>query len=452
MAFSTRLSAEGEVTTPGSSTPPAPPLPDGRAATLRRWGPIPLAAGAVVLGAGVVLGLLTIGPNLGTPPDATSSGSPATGAPRETADANPTPTPAPSATAPATSGTWTATGNMLTPRGSHTATLLTDGRVLVAGGYNDYGDGAGGDMLASAELYDPATGSWVATGSMTVARVGHTATLLADGRVLVVGGTSAPPSAELYDPRSGTWTATGNLVHVPVDEWPFHAAVLLADGMVLVAGGPPGSMVRSTPAEVYDPRSGSWTAIESMAVGRYRLTLTRLLDGTVLAAGGARVIHDPVTDIRAERYDPASGFWTDAGDMVEARGAGHAATLLPDGRLLVIGGMYWTGDPSGSSAELYDPEAGSWTAAGRLNEPRAEFTATLLPDGTVLIVGGTYADALATPELYDPATGSSTTTAGMVETRLAFHTATLLLDGTVLVTGGLGSGCCQIASAELFHP
>ena len=311
--------------------------------------------------------------------------------------------------------------------------------------------GAGNVTLASAELYDPATRSWTATGSMTRAHFGHTATLLPDGRVLVVdsiGGVM--PSAELYDPRSGTWTATASLVLAHE----YHVATLLANGSVLVVGGPPGSMVRATPAEVYDPRSGSWTAVASMNVGRFAPTLTPLLDGTALAIGGVRVGQDPVTERAAERYDPASRSWTYTGDMLE-RHIGHAATLLPDGSVLVTGGILLTGgygdtiDPTNTAAESYDPDTNSWSAAGRLIEVRRGHTATLLPGGTVLMIG--Y-QLLALPELFDPASGSSTTTGRMVEPRSNLHTATLLLDGTVLVTGGAGSGCCSLASTELFHP
>ena len=337
---------------------------------------------------------------------------------------------------------------MLTPRAHHTATLLPDGRVLVAGGHGDR-LGVASVSFASAELYDPATGSWTATGSMTTARSGHTATLLPDGRVLVVS-TGVPPSAELYDPRYGTWTPTGSPVLAHESG---HAAALLANGTVLIAGGPEGSMVRSTPAEVYDPRSGSWTAVESLNVGRSYLTLTPLLDGGVLAVGGLRYMgQDPAAERAAERYDPASRSWTFTGAMLE-RHLGQAATLLPDGRVLVTGGIllgdYMNAtDPTKTTVEVYDPDTNSWTAAGRLLEVRRGHTATLLPGGTILMIG--Y-QVEAPPELFDPVGGSSTATPPMAEPR-SYHTATLLLDGTVLVTGGSESGSTNLASAELFHP
>ena len=158
------------------------------------------------------------------------------------------------------SGTWTATGSLATARDDHTATLLPNGKVLVAGGY----DGSG--TLASAELYDPASGTWTATGSLATARYRHTATLLPNGKVLVAGGSDnsgALASAELYDPASGTWTATGSLATAR----DCHTATLLPNGKVLVAGGFDGSGSLAS-AELYDPASGTWTATGSLATAR----------------------------------------------------------------------------------------------------------------------------------------------------------------------------------------
>jgi N-acetylneuraminic acid mutarotase len=340
---------------------------------------------------------------------------------------------------------------MAEARVGHTATLLADGGVLVVGGYDREAARIAGvepSPLASAELYDPGSGRWTATGSMATPRVGHTATLLRDGRVLVVGGgeeetrmEGGPRSstAELYDPSSGKWTAAGNMGEVRKG----FTATLLLNGRVLVAGGDGGYVA----AELYDPSSGKWTATGSMADGRFGHTATLLADGTVLVAGGC-ACSDPGAWASAELYHPSSGKWTATGSMTEAR-IGHTATLLADGSVLVTSGC--TCDERGplASAELYDPSRGKWTttASTVLAGPTA-----LLADGRVLVVGGDDDDATArSAELYDPSSGHWTATASMATARVG-HTATRLPDGRVLVAGGSSGGEVDVMSAELYDP
>jgi Tol biopolymer transport system component len=183
---------------------------------------------------------------------------------------------------------------MVMARHYHTATLLPDGRVLVAG------DFAGDDLSSSAELYDPRTATWTATGSMMHGRWDYVATLLPDGTVLVAGGEdrASASSAELYDPGSGTWTTTGSMTDAR--QWPTSA--LLQDGNVLVTGGN-GAREEVASAELYDPRSHTWTATGSMHVARRNFTATLLRDGTVLVAGG---IPDDPASVSAELYDPGN--------------------------------------------------------------------------------------------------------------------------------------------------
>jgi N-acetylneuraminic acid mutarotase len=295
---------------------------------------------------------------------------------------------------------------MVTPHGFHVATLLRDGRVLVAGDAND--------VVAAAELYDPGSGTWTPTGSMvTHAGGGFTATLLRDGRVLVAGGYAAGDAvatAELYDPASGTWTTTGSMV-TPRSR---HTATLLADGKVLVAGG--GFRDEVPFAELYDPDTGAWTETGNMLRSRGGHTATLLSDGRVLVVGGNGGSAAAVPQVTAELYDPGTRTWTATGSMVTPRYGGHTATLLPDGRVLVAGGSDFQVMPGGelgritalASAELFDPESGSWTATASMGTPREGQTAMLMPDGTVLVVGGSNNSATGyqSVELYDSGTGS----------------------------------------------
>ena len=288
------------------------------------------------------------------------------------------------------SGTWTPTGSLNTARDFHTATLLPNGKVLVAGGFD------GTIPLASAELHDPVTGTWTVTGSLANARIGPTGTLLPNGKVLVAGGTNVNSnlaSAELYDPASGTWTATGSLNTGRQD----HTATLLPNGKVLVAAGwgGVGPSGRLASAELYDPASGTWTPTGSLITARIWHTATLLPNGQVLVAGGFGDSGDLAS---AELYDPVSGTWTETGELANAREQ-HTATLFPNGQVLVAGGFISTGDLA--SAELYDLASGTWSATGSLGTARVFHTATLLPNGQVLVAGGIgITGDLASAELY----------------------------------------------------
>lgn len=314
------------------------------------------------------------------------------------------------------SGAWTATGSLHIARSSHTATLLPSGEVLVAGGM----DGASAS-LSGAELYDPASGTWTATGSLNDARgFGFTATLLSSGKVLVAGGLLLGTSngflnsAEIYDPDSGVWTATGSL-NIAREA---HEATLLSSGKVLITGGCNNyCYTKLNSVEVYDPSAGTWATTGSMSTGRVLHTATRLLSGTVLVAGG--YLGDGNFLAGAELYDPASGVWTATGSLHTARDQ-HVAIPLPSGAVLVAAGNYNGGPVAGpehyypsvydsavlASAEIFDPTRGIWVETSSLLTPRAGPTASLLPNGNVLVSGGlidtpVLNTPLASAELYD---------------------------------------------------
>lgn len=360
-----------------------------------------------------------------------------------------------------TSGTWATTGSMKTARCCQTATLLQNGQVLVAGGFN-------GNVLASAQLYNTSTGRWSATGSLKVARNGGTATLLNNGQVLVVGGSDAAinsiADAELYNPATGQWTVTGSLSTAR----DAHTATLLSNGQVLVAGGlniSGSSSVILSSAELYDPATGKWTRAASMSVAREQHTATLLNNGQVLVAAGFGVIGVPGQPegslSSAELYDPSKGQWTATGSLNTAR-YGHAAVLLANGEPLVLDGVDQgsAGTFNLQSTELYNPSTGKWTLNGNtFQSGNGGFSVTMLNTGKVLIAGGivgvyphTFVTAAA--ELYDPSTGTSAST-GSLNTARETHTATLLQNGQVLAAGGenvVNSKTNYLSSAELYTP
>lgn len=345
---------------------------------------------------------------------------------------------------PSVPGTVTSAGAMHVGRVGHTATRLADGRVLVTGGASGGGGADMKDVLADAELYDPATNGFVRTGNMLEARVGHSATLLDDGTVLIVGGSSG--SAELYEPKRGAFVAVGR----PGAYRANHQATLLKSGLVLVTGGEDGRGDTWASAELYDPRSRSFRPTGAMREARTRHSATLLDDGRVLiAGGGVGNYYSPVVLQTAEIYNPDTETFEPVGNLTVTRQK-HGAVLLGDGRVLVIGGVYdELNGPAPSNAEVFDPATGRFTAIHDTHTThfKVHNAVVLLPSGEVLIAGGG-----AMFEIFNPGTGLFSRVESSYDALRYYATATLLASGDVLIVGGTGRGVDARTDAYVFHP
>lgn len=322
-----------------------------------------------------------------------------------------------------------------TPRSQHTATLLNNGKVLVAGGSQT----GVANSMSSVELYDPVANTWTVVASLNGERRSHTATLLSDGRVLVAGGfvgslSFAVNTAEIYDPANNIWSAAGNLV-TPRGN---HTATLLGNGRVLVAGGTgtdlssaEGNSTALNSAEVYDLATNAWSAAGGLVQERHHHSATLLASGRVLVTGG--LTHSGAATLSVECFEPSIGAWFQLAPMNTPR-SHHTATVLSNGTVLVTGG-WLNGAEYLSTTEIYDPAGNAWEPGPGMGTTRGSHTATLLNDGRVLVAGGTNGTALKWCELYDPASQRWMLAGYLLFVRAEF-TATLFPNGKVLLAGG----------------
>ena len=353
-------------------------------------------------------------------------------------------------------GSWTRAPDLPHAHIGHTATLLADGRVLIAGGIDQRGV-----ATANAELFDPISNRWSAAASMHAARYGHGATLLADGDVLVAGGQQSGngsanadlASAEVYDPRANRWKTVA----------PMHAArptptaVRLHDGRVLIVGGiahpPDATAPAPSPeqAEIYDPAPNAWSFAGAGLRPLNERAVTLMPDGSVLVSGGSTEFDFATTD--AELFDPQANTWQPTSASLADSRLGHTATLLRDGRVLLVGGYTTPQEqslgqvyPSNAllmTSEIFDVDVGTDVRAASSTISRFDHTATLLSNGMVLVVGSAY-DRHGQAQLFDPHNGGRWIATPMAMDRY-LHTATLLRDGRVLIVGGYGTESANTA-------
>jgi hypothetical protein len=338
-------------------------------------------------------------------------------------------------------GTVSAATPMLEPRSGQTATLLPDGKVLIAGGMR-----RNQQFSKSAEIYDPATGRFQTTGDMAERRVGHIAVLLRSGKVLIAGGWGGhggTDSAELYDPAASRFTAIGKMTA----RRGRPSATTLANGDVLVTGGVdhdgPGGILAS--AEVFHASTLTFERTGAMHYARVAHTATLLNDGRVLVAGGKG---EGLT-ASAELYDPKTGTFTETGSLVAARYK-HIAGLLPGGRVLVAGGSDehdWNGNLS--SAEIYDPGTGKFKLTSSMKDARFKLPgeAVKLEAGKLLVAGGSRE-----VEIFDPASGKFLVVSGQMNDKWHYMTETKLRDGSVLLAGGYPDNDQATAQTWIYRP
>jgi len=358
---------------------------------------------------------------------------------------------------------------MSTPRALHAAVALHDGgRILFCGGTSNANVGG---VLETAEIYDPVAGAFTPTGSMSAARQGHTATVLPHGEVLITGGQknigfrAALASAEIYDPNSGTFRPTGSMSTAREG----HTATLLRDGRVLIAGGSSNGITTTSSTEVYNPRTGSFTTISPMNVPREAHTATLLKNGKVLIAGGGRggMPGGYIVYANAEIFDPASNTFSILNAQMVNDRVGQAAALLDDGRVLLAGGK--SGkilNPFGganlfslaplNTAEVFDPETSSFRAVGRMQATHYLGVATRLENGMVLVTGGwnsygTIIGGQRFADLFDPERNIFSGGADFHVARLN-QTATLMPGGDVMVAGGIDGDGNVTSTVEFYAP
>jgi len=358
-------------------------------------------------------------------------------------------------------GSITAADDMHTPRYNHTATLLGNGMILVAGGTSN-----GELSLDSCEIFDPDTGTWSITGDLSRSRMRHGASSLPSGSVLISGGymgvAGAHPSllehfsassarslasCEIFDPSQGDFRNTS-----PMSVGRFwHASVALPDGRVMAIGGLNVSDGALSSCEVFDPQSGSWKTAASMNTPRARFSTTVLDDGRILVSGG----HDGMDKSPmkgCELYEPEQNRWIAASDMIRPRGY-SAAVRMEDGRVMVSGGFSGEGTPDWDDAEIYDPPKDSWELTSKMSFPRHNHEMFIIPGGEVMVAGGSNCQSgmcHSGLEYYDPES-DTWHESNLVVLGRKWTTSVVLANGSAVISGGKTCNT-PTGKTEIYHP
>jgi Kelch motif protein len=347
-----------------------------------------------------------------------------------------------------TSGTWSNTGAMNVARYQHTATLLSNGEVLVTGGVNSTG------YLSSVEVYNPSTGKWTLTANMSIPRTGHDAVLLQNGQVLVAGGYNASTpnctflaTAELYNPSTGLWTEAGAMTAGRAD----FTLTVLSNGQVLAAGGDNCGGGGLTSAELYNPATGAWTATGSMTLGNQSNDAVLLSNGEVFVIGNHNI------------FNPSMGTWT--ATTAPPITANPPIALLQNGSL-------WVAGQSIQGDLIYNTSTAQWTTLspppctiGGQTPQNCQSGGVLLKTGKILVAGGfTFVNGQPYPTeetnkistLLDPSSLTWTSTGSMTISTIS-QSMTVLTNGQVLAAGGetfskKSGTLVPIAVAEQYSP
>jgi N-acetylneuraminic acid mutarotase len=343
---------------------------------------------------------------------------------------------------------WLNASSMAYSRAYHAAVLLSDGRVLVAGGLGAAGTTASAttNPLNTVEIYDPSANTWTTKAALAAARIAPAATLLQSGKVLVTGGYSNSTyyaTAELYNLGTNTWSSAGTMTGVGRAR---HTATLLNSGKVLVVGGTTNGSASTATASLYDPATNTWSATLNAPVGRFYHSATLLSSGKVLIAGG---VNSGTTSLStAELYDPLTNTFTATPAMPAVRQQ-HSDTSLATGKVLLVGGV-GASTSSIATTAIYDPTANTWSAGASMTNTRRGHEAALLSDGTVVTFGGVDGTTYrTTEETYNPTANTWSVVGHDYNYTHAFHTATTLQNGRVLMAGGYTSGGNLLGYSEV---